>query len=370
MIIGIDGNEANIKEAVGSNIYALKLLQHLNKLNKNNFFTVYLKTSPNSNLPQGSQNWSYKILKPGKLWTRWRLPLDLYLHKPRSNVFFTPGHYAPKFCPSPLAISIMDLSFLHFPEMFRKKDLYTLLNWTKDSIERANHIFTISQFSKNDIIKNYSIPEEKITVTYPGFENKLYFKNITQEEIDKVKEKYQIKNDYILHIGTLQPRKNLRKLIQAFADLDTKNLSLVISGKKGWFYKEILEESKKLKISSKVIFTGFVSQEEKIKLLKGANFMALISLYEGFGIPVVEAMAVGCPVVVSNTSSLPEIAGDHNIQVNPTSVKSITRGLHQALQLNEDQRKEIIVKNDKLLTKYSWQKTATKTLEVLYDIAV
>src|SRR3990170_1264585 len=120
MHIGIDGNEANVVNRVGSNIYAYQTLRWMQRSELETNFTVYLKEPSLYDLPKPTEAWSYRILSPGLAWTRWRLPLDLYLHRPRPNVFFTPGHYAPRWCPVPMAISIMDLSFLHYPNLFRK----------------------------------------------------------------------------------------------------------------------------------------------------------------------------------------------------------------------------------------------------------
>lgn len=370
MHLGIDGNEANIKRRVGSNIYAYELLSWFQKLDKKSNFTIYLKSQPLDDLPKPQENWQYRVIKPTTLWTRCRLPLDLYLHRPKPNVFFTPGHYAPKFCPAPFAIAIMDLSFIHFPEMFRKQDLYKLTNWSRDSILRADHIFTISNFSKDDIIKNYSVPEEKVTVTYPGFDQERFGRRISPQEIERIKKRYNIVGDYLLYVGTLQPRKNLTRLIRAFAQIKGTHHSLVIAGKKGWLYSKILDEGKQLGVEDRVRFIGYVTNKDTPALMSGAEALVLVSLYEGFGIPVLEAMALGIPTVISGTSSLPEIAGEVGIMVDPKDVKSITRGLDQAIQLNEFQRKENAVKSKVQAKKFTWKQAAEKTLEVLYELAV
>lgn len=368
MHIGIDGNEANIEKKVGSNIYAFNLLQWFNKLDHENKFSIYLKSQPSREFPEENNNWHYKKLSPKILWTRIRLPLELYLSRNKPNVFFTPGHYAPKYCPVPIAISIMDLSFLHYPDMFRLKDLYKLKKWTKDSVLRANHIFTISEFTKKEIINNYKITDDKITVTYPGLTSGFADLKTTSEDIKSIKNKFQIRGKYILYLGTIQPRKNLIRLIKAFNRLNEKDISLVIAGKKGWHYQDIFTQAEKLN-NKRVLFIGFVTNKEKIVLLKGAVCFTLVSLYEGFGIPVIEAMAMGTPTVISNNSSLPEIVGKTGILVDPINVDSISWGLTQALQLNKSQRKSLAIKNIEFIKKYNWKKTSEKTLEVLYEIA-
>lgn len=369
MLIGIDGNEANTRKRVGSNVYAYQLLKYFAKSSSDKFI-IYLKDKPLADLPKENSIWKYKILSPSPFWTRARLPLELYFNNPRSNVFFTPGHYAPKFCPSPLVISIMDLSFLFYPDMFKRQDLYKLTSWTLESIEKASHIFTISKSSKNDIINRYSVPEAKITVTYPGLDVSKLNKKLSDNDINKVKHKYSINKKYILYVGTIQPRKNLKRLVQAFSELNNQEINLVIVGKKGWLYEDLFKQIKTLKMENKIIFTGFVPKLETQALIMGSESLVLISLYEGFGIPALEAMFLGKPVIISNNSSLPEITGKIGIKVDPNSVKSILRGISRSLQLNELQRKEIFVKSKRRAELFSWEKTAEKTLEVLHDVAI
>lgn len=370
MIIGIDGNEANIENRVGSNVYAFELLKKMSQLDTQNQFRVYLKQPPVSDLPTSSANLSYRILKPGILFTRFSLPLSLQMDQTKPNVFFSPGHYAPACCPVPLAISVMDLSFLYYPRMFKKRDLYKLKNWTLQAISRADHIFTISRHAKKDIADNYQVAEDKITVTYPGFNQNLYSAPVSRESIIKVSNKYKIKAKYLLYLGTLQPRKNLNRLIRSFASLKNNNLQLVIAGKRGWGYAQIFSEVKKYKLEDQVVFTGFVAEEDKPALIKGAECLLLVSLYEGFGLPVVESMAAGTPVVVSQNSSLAEISEGIGFYVNPESITSIASGINRVLQLNKQQKGEIISKGKKLLNKYSWKETSAKILEVLYEIAI
>ena len=373
MLIGIDGNEANVKNRVGSNVYAFQLLWNIfniqRKSEKKIRFKIYLKKEPLGDLPEKGDWWQYKILKPSALFTQLRLPLQLYLEKKKPDVFFTPGHYAPRVSPVPTVISIMDLAFLRFPEQFRRKDLYQLINWTKYSVNNASHIFTISEFSKKEIIYFYNYPKEKITVTYPGTNN---------SKIQNPKSKTKIKNlklkikNYFLYIGTLQPRKNLITLIEAFKKINSSQnselskLKLVIVGKKGWMYEEIFGKVKQLGLEDKVIFTGFVPEEEKTALLKNAIAYVLPSLYEGFGIPVIEAMQAGCLVVISRNSSLPEVGGEAAEYIqNPQKADSIQKSMQKMVKLAPEERNKLIKKGYSQAQKFSWERCAEKTLEVL-----
>jgi len=371
MIIGIDGNEANVNQRVGSGVYAFELLHEFSK-NKKYEFVIYLKDFPLRDLPKESANFKYKIFGPRKLWTQFALPVKLSFGS-KIDIFFTLGHYGPRFSQIPYSITIFDLSYLRFPELFKKSDLYQLTNWSKYSIRSAKHIFTISYATKTDIIKNYKIDDRKISVTYPGYDQK-GFKPQSKSKIEKVRNKYKVKDDYILFVGTLQPRKNVERLIEAFKKvtqlsvLSSWNLQLVIAGKNGWLYESIFEKVKSLKLEKEIIFTDYVPDDELPALISGAKVFVLPSLWEGFGIPVVEAQACGVPVAVSDTSSLPEIVRESGVLVNPGSIDSVAQGIRKVLT-DEKFRQNLIKKGFVNIKRFSWQKCANETLETLEKLA-
>lgn len=366
MIIGIDGNEANVKNRVGIGEYSFELLKQFKEFQISNFkFQIYLKRNPLPDMPVETDNWQYRVIKPGKLWTQWRLPLDLYMHKPRPDVFFSPSHYAPRFSPVPSVISVMDLSFLYYPDLFNKKDLLQLRRWTEYSVKKARKVITISNSSKNDIIKEYKIAGESVVVTHLGIKD---FTTLSPRVygMNQLKNKYGLAEKYILFVGTLQPRKNISRLIDAFSKLSEKDLQLVIVGKKGWLYEEILEKPRQLGIDDKVKFLENIGNDELPLLYKHAVCMVLPSLYEGFGLPVLEAMKYGCPVITSNVSSLPEAGGDACLYVDPEDTDDITAKM-AALINDEKLRKELIEKGKKQVAKFNWETTASATLSVLEE---
>lgn len=367
MIIGIDGNEANLKKRVGIGEYSYELLCNLAKLNtENTEFRIYLKDKPVLDLPPKNDRWKYRILKPGKAWTQWRLPLDLYLDRKKPDVFFTPSHYAPRFSPIPTVISVMDLSYIHFPKLFNSHDLYQLKNWTAYSVKKAATILTISKSSKNDIINEYKVPAERVIVTYPGYKE---VKTLTPRVygMNQLKTKYNISDNFILFVGTLQPRKNISRLIEAVSLLEEKNIELVIVGKRGWLFEEILETPKRLNIEKRVKFLENVNDEDLMELYSKAKCFVLPSLYEGFGLPVIEAMKAGCPVITSNVSSLPEAGGDACLYVDPEDTGDIAAKISELIN-NQKLRKKLIAKGHKQVMKFSWRKTAEQTLKVLKDL--
>lgn len=367
--IWIDGYEANVPQRLGSGQIALNLLLNIERIDQKNNYTILLPSPPLSDMPKEREGFRYKICKPNKLWTRIAVPFALYSAKQKPDLIFSPTHYIPRFSPVKRVGMIFDLAYLMFPEMFKKKDLYQLKNWTKYSIENADHLITISQNSKKDILKYYQIDKDKITVSYPGYESEIYHPIKDPDKIHNITLKYGIGDfPYVVYLGTLQPRKNLIRLIQAMQKID--NLKLVIIGKtkglgrQAWHFEEILEAPKKYGIEEKIIFTGFIEAKEAALLFNGADAYILPSLYEGFGIPVVDAMACGTPPVVSDVSSLPEVVGNAGLLIDPKSIDQI----EQAIRLITTDKK-LRAKLSKLsleqAKKFSWEKTAKEIIKVL-----
>jgi glycosyltransferase involved in cell wall biosynthesis len=358
MIIGIDANEANVINRVGSNQYAFNILLRLVKLDKQNQYVVYLKHQPVDDLPKPNDQLSYQVIKSTPFWTQWRLPLALYFSKPRPDLFFTLGHYGPKFAPMPTLITILDIAFLLFPKTFLKKDLFKLKHWTKNSVKKASHIITISKATKRDIQKHYQVPEDKITVAYPGIDHQRF----------KPSKKSLISGDYLLYLGTLQPRKNLENLVTAYSKLPEKYQAnkLVIAGKKGWLFKPLFQLVKKLKLEGKIIFTDYVKDQDIPGLIQKAKLLILPSYYEGFGIPVVQAMAAGTPVLVSKNSSLKEIVKSHGFYIKqPFKARQVKQGIIQALTSRSD-----INAAQNQANQFSWDRSAKNILEAINELTI
>jgi len=376
MTIGINGYEAviprfgydektGLPRRVGSSAYCFELLLNLNRIDKKNSYIIYLPQSPTSDLPKEGSRWHYKIVRPRKMWTLFGLSLEFLLRRSKPDVFFSPTHYLPIFSPRRSVISILDISYIRFPELFRKADLNQLTKWTKYSARKAKRVFTISSSSKDDIIKAYKTPEKKVIVTYPGIKTILSNK-YKALSMDDLRKKYGIKQQYILFVGTLQPRKNITRLIEAFSRIK-QDIQLVVVGKKGWLFSEILEAPKKFKIEDRVKFLDFVPDEDLPFFYKNAICFVLPSLYEGFGLPILEAMKNGCPVIASNVSSLPEAGGDAALYVNPLDVDDIKKNLELIIH-NSELRKGLIEKGYEQVRKFSWEKTAKETLKVLEEV--
>ncbi len=364
MLVGIDGNEANVERRVGVSEFAYELIRHFYKLRNRGeveyVFQIYLKNEPLKHMPEANKWFNYKIVKPRPAWTQFALPTYLFLDKNKPDVFFSPTHYAPRFSRIPRVISVMDIAYLLYPETFNKDDLYQLVNWTMYSIKKSKKVITISQNSKNDIISRYRLKHDKVEVVYPGI--KPGSNDMSQE---KVREKYNIEGPFILFVSTLQPRKNLVRLIEALVKIEeTTKVKLVVVGRKGWKYEEILAAPKKYGVEDKVIFLDFVDDHDLTELYKEAELFVMPSLYEGFGLPVLEAMKNGCPVAMSNISSLPEAGGVAAAYFDPKSVEDMATVITDVLKdkkMQENMRK----KGYEQVKKFSWEKSARETLKIL-----
>jgi len=372
MVIGIDINEANIGQRVGVNQVAYATFKALvAAVGSEDQIIALSKERPLPDLPVARDNLSYEIFGPKRLWVMTGLTKRLFLNKPKIDVLFSPSHYTPLFSTVPAVIYLMDLSYERFgTEYFTTYDINQLKRWTPLSIKKAKHVLTISEFSKSEIIALYHTSPEKIIVVYPGFDRETYHSKIPKTKQLQVRKKYGIAGKYFLYVGTLQPRKNLGKLIEAFGKLKNKQVKLVIGGKKGWLFDQIFDQVKHLKLENRVIFLGFVPNEDLSGLIKGSQAYVLPSLYEGFGMPPVEAQAVGVPVVVSRVSSLPEVIGTSGIYIeDPNSADNIKAALENVLSLKKSEREAIVEVGKENTRRFDWNISAAKVLEILKTAA-
>lgn len=266
--------------------------------------------------------------------------------------------------------TVYDMVYKLYPETMTKRNHKRLDKELKRSVDRADKVITISENSKREIIEFLHVKDSKIEIVYPGIDRETYTRNHTQEAMRRIREKYQLPSTFILYLGTLEPRKNIGKIIDAYAQLKTqmdKHIYLVIAGKKGWMYDEIFHKVENYGLKDDVIFTGYVEEKDKPLIYKMSKLFVFPSLYEGFGMPVLEAMAAGVPVITSNTSSLPEVAGDAGILVDPEDVVGLSDAMKKTLE-DDTLRSQMIEKGFKQSLKFSWEKSAKKLIEIYKEV--
>lgn len=253
---------------------------------------------------------------------------------------------------------IHDIAFEHFPEHVGMLTRKYLQHYSPLFAKRAQRIATVSEFSKQDIIRTYGIEQAKIDVVGNGAREIYHPKS--EPEIAAAKNKFGINGKYFMYAGAIQPRKNLANIFRAFDHFKRKNPGnekLVVAGRKAWKFKEALEVYESMENKQDVIFTGHLTSEDLASLMAGAMALVYVSLFEGFGIPIIEAMNCGTPVITSKVSSMPEVAGDAALLVQPESVNEIADAMEK-ISKDEQLRKSLIVKGDLQKQKFSWDKTA------------
>lgn len=362
MNIAIDASRTTRRNRTGTENYALQLLRHLLSLESSHHYSLYFRDDPAPDLFMPSPNWTQHVIPWRRMWTHLRFAAELWRTRPA--VTFVPAHTLPRYFPGKALVTVHDLGYLHFPEAHPVKER-RYLDWsTAYSAKRATLVLADSQATQADLIQHYNIPAEKIRVVYPGVDETL--QPVTDpQHLAYVRAKYGINGRYLFFLGTLQPRKNIERLVQAYARWctrsNTTDVQLVLSGNVGWLYQEAWTAN-----IEGVHLTGYVADEDVAALYSGATALLFPSLYEGFGFPVLEAMRCGTPVVCSNTSSLPELAGDAALLVDPTDTDGLASAIGRIVN-DATLRQDLIQKGYQQATRFTWHHTAEQTLAVLEE---
>lgn len=364
--IGIDAHAIGLKQG-GNETYASGLLYGLSQIECSDFRYIvflsegvpapdFLKKSKYFSIVRVSTHPFLRLLRD--------IPLRTYTEK--LDLLHTQYHL-PLISHCHGVITLHDVSFLRYPEFFSKEIYLRLKLSLPYSIRKAKKIITVSEFSKKEIMEFYRIDEKKIDVIYNGISE--IFKPVDAEK--GILNKYGITKPYILSVSNLQPRKNLSRLIKAFVSLLKSNekfpYTLVIVGRRLWLYNEIFSEIRNSPYKERIVLTDYVPEKDLVYLYNCADVFVYPSLYEGFGLPVLEAMACGCPVVTSNVSSLPEISGSAAFPVDPYNIDAIAKAILTVIT-NTYLKERLRAEGLKQSQKFSWKNTAEKTLEVYEQI--
>ena len=365
MIIGIDASRIDETGGTGTNNYSNNLIRALVDFDRENRYVLYFRDPP-KNYHVRNANVSTKIIGAPIFWTQFRLALECLLRVP--DVLFVPAHTIPVIRRPSLKtiVTIHDLG-AEFLEAYHKFPQKTYLNWSTEYVAKhATHIIAVSKSTKKDLVSTLKVPSNRITVVYEGVDHSFFYKR-NNKEIRSVLLKYGLKEKYFLYVGTIQPRKNLSRLIESFAKVSAPDVDLVLSGNPGWLYDEIYKAPKKFKVDANVKFLGFADQEDLPALYSGCIAFVMPSLYEGFGLPILEAMACGAPVLTSKSSSMPEVSGGHALLVKPHNVNEIAYKLSRLLK-EKDLRWKLAAAGEEWVKKFTWEKTAEETIRVFEKV--
>ncbi|WP_291569515.1 glycosyltransferase family 4 protein [Clostridium sp. UBA4548] len=366
MKIGIDSRAAKWYRGTGIGTYTYQLINSLNKIDKLNDYLLFTPEGYSSDI-KFNRNFNIKSIADtmaSNFWDDVNIPNELY--DKNINLYHVPqnGVGLPIEKNHPFVITLHDTIPIHMPETVGDRYLNIFQKDMAGIVSRCDGIITVSEFSKEDISRDFNYPKEKIFVTHLASED--IYKPIDRAFCKEVlKKHYGLTSNYILYVGGFSPRKNIVGLIEAFSriiNVIPKDTNLVIAGNKGKSYSIYKACAERLKIEDRVIFPGFISMEHMPHLYNNASLFVYPSFYEGFGLPPIEAMACGIPVITSNVTSIPEVVGDAALLFNPKETEVLSEKICEAL-MNEHLRINLIVKGFKKARALSWDKTAIETLK-------
>jgi glycosyltransferase involved in cell wall biosynthesis len=392
VLIGVDASRAAKAQRTGTETYSLRLIRALIGLRSGCSFRLYTNGPPPPGLfaePRGaggadsrdpqssalggdgrgdSRDVEVRSIPFPRLWTHLRLSLEMVVRPP--DVLFVPAHVLPLFHPRRSVATVHDLGFRYYPEAHRPADRRYLAWATAWNARRSTAVLADSQATRSDLVWEYGVSESKVHVVYLGRDESLI--PVTDPEaLEKTRVRYGLGKRYLLYVGTLQPRKNLGRMVEAFARLASAPLmvdvQLVLAGRRGWLYEDLFSQVRRQGLQERILFPGYVDEADLAALYSGALGYVFPSLYEGFGMPVLEAQACGVPVMTSNNSSLPEVAGDAALLVDPTDVDAIADAILR-LATDEALRARLVERGFENVKRFSWEKCARETLEVLESV--
>ena len=395
MVVGIDASRPNEPQKTGTEWYAYHIIQQLKKLDRSNRYVLYSYDPLRDGLEDLSGNFTSRVLRSitDILWTQLRLSLEMLTSPP--DVLFVPAHTIPLVHPKATVLTVHDLGFEHFPELYKKVPIgpkgwrwaleigARILTFGKYGnseldyhrwamrfgVKHATRIIAISEFTKRDVVKRFGANPAKIVIVGHGFDRTLYRPQIPNEPVKR--QRLLNLRPYILFVGRVEKKKNVDGLLEAYRLLrsrSSKTNKLVLIGKPGFGYEAFQDQVRHFPpaIRRDIHFLGWVAEEETAEFYRNAELFTFPSHFEGFGIPVIQAMASGVPVVCSDRTSLPEIAGDAALLVSPNDATEIARAMQRALE-DTRLRQRLIEKGLRQAKKFSWEESARKTLQVLTE---
>lgn len=359
---GLGGNES----------YATNLIEALAEIDSVNDYTLFVtRQTAVKRFSNRWPNFSVRATLPHTPLIRIPLTLSVELRRHPVDVLHV-QFTAPPFSPCPVVVSIHDLSFEHLPQTFKWRSRKQLRLTVRRSAREAAQVIALSEYARSDMIATYNLQPEKVSVV--PLAAPAHFSPVTnEEEIQRVRQTYGIKDDYILTVGAIQPRKNLSRLVAAYSRLRRvgprgKLPQLVLVGKCAWLYDETLRTIKELEVSNSVILTGYVPESDLPALYSGALCFVYPSYFEGFGLPPLEAMKCGTPVIVGNQTSLPEVVGDAGVLVDPFDVDDIAAKIENVIS-DSNLRADLRVKGLNRAKLFDWRETARQTLAIYQQAA-
>jgi len=359
----------------GEATYTYMLLQQIALLDQSNEYHLLFDRPWDSNLFNfllSNTRFYFHVLPPqtrlapfANYW--FQVSVRNFLMKNKLDIFFSPEPYTTIALPVKRIITVHDLAFITFPETTYRINSYNARVMVKLAVQSADKIISVSHHTRDDLIKHYNLQSEKISVIHHGIKHVEPDRNELSEK--NVEDIFSDARPYILYVGTIEPRKNLERLILAYGKLVVSGVThrLVLAGRKGWKVRNVYHLVKEMNLDKHIVFTDFISDAAQSYLYQHADIFVYVPLYEGFGMPVSEAMSFGLPIVTSNVSSLPEVVGESALKVDPLNVDDIYNGLY--LLLNDHRLRLTLGKAAKERSKqFSWKNSALEHLKLFEKV--
>lgn len=393
MLIGIDASRANLAERTGTEWYSLEIIRALVQQRSDDRFILYLQAPPLPELKDLGPNVDHRVLRwpPKFLWSQLRLGWEMFRRPP--DVLFVPAHTMPLIHPARTVVTIHDLGFEHYPQLYRRTliggsglrgqlmNLVTRLmtigrfganeldyhRWSaRRAARRAANIITVSDFTKHDVIDRYQADPRRVVTVHHGL-NRSTFQRPDRSVIVATQARFHLTRPYLLYVGRLESKKNITNLIRAFAMVKSEDdVDLVLIGRPGDGWDEAQQVINDTKLAGRVHVLGWQPNDVYVALLAGATALTFCSNFEGFGLPVIEAFALGTPVIASDTTSLPEIAGDGAILVDPNRPDAMAAAIERLID-HPELRQQMIDRGHHQVERFTWEAAARKTLALLHQ---
>lgn len=368
--IGLDGSRIAKAQYTGTEHYSYEIFTHLFRVAPHHRYTIYAPRMPTKSLPTGSATVSWRIIPFPRLWTQLRLSAEL-MQSTKPDVLFVPSHTIPLVHPLPTVATVHDLGFKHFPEYYGRIERFYQEFGLWQTTRSATRLIAISGETKRDLVHYTHVPNDRIHVIHHGVDFELFHPAAPNERLSSSQRVFV---PYLYTVGRVEAKKNVPRLIQAFRILKEKYKlphHLLIAGKPGHHgYDEVKIELAKLPpdIRAAVRELGYVSDEANAQWLRFADALVFTSGFEGFGMPALEAMASGTPVVASNASSLPEVVGKAGILVNHTRAEAIAEGVLELVR-KPNRRKQLVQDGLTHVRQFTWERAARQTIATLEQAA-
>ena len=378
MIIGIDGSRAFIKNRTGIEEYSYQVIKNLRDNLEGHQVVLYVRNGQQftANSLQLPKNWKVKVIKWPRFWTQAGLSLEMFLHP--VDVLFIPAHTVPCIHSKNTIVTIHGLEYEFCPDAYSFLERLYMRCSIKNSCKWARTIISVSRNTKADLIKLYNIKEDKIRIIYEGYDRNFQFpisnlqsnsnEQISNDNKESISHKLKAKS-YLLFIGRIEERKNVANIVNTFEILKEQYKiphKLILAGKPGFGYEKIKDRIANVNCRKDIVELGFVSEEEKWNLLKNADVFIFPTLYEGFGIPILEAQSVGVPVVASKNSSIPEVVNDSALLVDSNNAEEIADAVYKIIS-DDEYKKDLIQKGLENVKRFSWSKCAREIENILVN---